>query len=151
LKGLIGAVVAILFGIAVPLVLLEIGLRLFAPQPKAINISEGHPVYGWRNRPGPRGLFQTPEFPLEARIAALGPPCREVTRATPPGTWRILGLGVSFAFGHGVAADSCFLAVAERDLDARSRAAGGPRVEILNTGVGKWGTSQEYLYLMHEG
>ncbi len=149
-KTLVAAAV-VLIGLLVPLVLLEIGLRIFAPQPHAVNVSEWHPVYGWHNRPGAHGFFQTPEFRMEVRIDSLGLRYREVTRRKPTGTYRILGLGDSFAFGHGVAADSCFLAVAERILDARSRAAGGPRVEILNTGVGKWGTAQEYLYLMHEG
>jgi hypothetical protein len=151
LRNALGAVAVALFGLLLPLVVLEIGLRVFAPQPHAVNISEWHPVYGWRNRPGARGFFQTPEFRMDVRIDSLGLRYREVTRAKPPGTYRILGLGDSFAFGHGVALDSCFLAVAERTLDERSRAASGPRVEILNTGVGKWGTAQEYLYLVREG
>ncbi|TMQ57951.1 MAG: hypothetical protein E6K72_03140 [Candidatus Eisenbacteria bacterium] len=151
LRMVLGAVAAVLFGLLAPLVLLEIGLRIFAPQPHAINISEWHPVYGWRNRPGAHGFFQTREYRMEVRIDSLGLRFREVTRSKPAGTYRILGLGDSFAFGHGVAADSGFYAVAERALDARSRAAGGPRVEIVNTGVGKWGTAQEYLYLTREG
>ncbi|MBI1796937.1 MAG: SGNH/GDSL hydrolase family protein [Candidatus Eisenbacteria bacterium] len=138
-------------GLIVPLALIEIGLRLFAPQPLAVNVSAWDPHYGWRNRPGTHGFFRTSEYRMEVSIDSLGLRDREMSRAKPPGTWRILGLGDSFAFGHGVAADSCFLKVAERFVDHRSRAAGGPRVEVLNSGVGKWATAQEYLYLEHEG
>jgi hypothetical protein len=138
-------------GLLLPLMLVEAGLRLFAPQPLAVNVSEWDPHYGWRNRPGTRGFFQTSEYRMEVAIDSLGLRDAEVSRAKPPGTYRILGLGDSFAFGHGVAADSCFLSVAERRLDERSRAAGGPRVEVLNSGVGKWSTTQEYLYLLREG
>lgn len=138
-------------GLLLPLVLIEIGLRLFAPQPLAVNVSEWDPHYGWRNRPGTTGFFRTSEYRMAVRIDSLGLRDEETTRAKPPGTFRILGLGDSFAFGHGVAADSCFLSVAEQELDRLSRGRGGPRVEVLNAGVGKWATAQEYLYLMREG
>jgi hypothetical protein len=138
-------------GLLFPLLLAEIGLRLFAPQPLAVNVSEWDPHYGWHNRPGTTGFFRTSEYRMEVRIDSLGLRDEETTRAKPPGTFRILGLGDSFAFGHGVSVDSCFLSVAERDLDRFSRSRGGPRVEVLNAGVGKWATAQEYLYLMREG
>lgn len=145
------AILITAISIVVPLLLIEVGLRLFAPQDTAVNVSEWDPLYGWRNRPGARGFFRTREFRMEVRIDSLGLRDDETTWAKPAGTWRILGLGDSFAFGHGVAVDSCFLAVAERALDQRSRARGGPRVEVLNSGVGKWGTAAEFLYLRHEG
>lgn len=148
----VAALIALVtLGLLLPLVLVEIGLRLWAPQPLAVNVSVWDRHYGWRNQPGTRGFFRTAEYRMEVRIDSLGLRDEETTRAKPPGTFRILGLGDSFAFGHGVAADSCFLSVAERALDRRSRAAGGPRVEVLNAGVGKWSTAQQYLYLIREG
>jgi hypothetical protein len=146
-EGLAVAVAAVI----VPLVLLEIGFRLFAPQPTALNVSQWDAEYGWRNHPGARGFFRTREFRMEVRIDSLGLRDDETTWAKPPGTYRILGLGDSFGFGHGVAVDSCFFTIAERELDARSHAAGGPRVEVVNSSVGKWGTTAEYLYLKKEG
>ncbi|MEO5618690.1 MAG: SGNH/GDSL hydrolase family protein [Candidatus Eisenbacteria bacterium] len=143
------AVVAV--SLIVPLLVLEAGLRLFAPQTTAVNVSEWDPSYGWRNRPGARGFFRTPEFNMQVRINSLGLRGDETTVDKPPGTFRLLGLGDSFAFGHGVAVESCFVSVAGRTLDERSRAARGPRVEFLNAGVGKWGTAAELLYLEREG
>src|SRR5262245_41650288 len=96
-------------GLFLPLMLVEAGLRLFAPQPLAVNRSEWDAHYCWRNRPRTRGFFQTSEYRMEVVIDSLGLREREVTRVKPPATFRILGLGDSFAFGHGVAADSCFL------------------------------------------
>lgn len=137
--------------LGIPLILIEIGLRLFAPQTLALNVSEWDPNYGWRNRPGARGFFQTPEFRFDIKVNSLGHRGGETSRVKPPRTFRILGLGDSFALGHGVDGDSCFLAVAERELERRAAAGGGRRVEVLNAGVGKWGTAQEYLYLTREG
>ena len=151
LRALIEGAAVMAIALFVLLVLLEIGLRLFAPQPTALNVSEWDAEYGWRNRPGARGFFRTPEFRMEVRIDSLGLRDEETTREKPAGTWRILGLGDSFAFGHGVAVDSCFFSIVERDLDARSRARGGPRVEVINSGVGKWGTIAEFLYFRKEG
>ena len=143
------AVVAV--SLIVPLLILEVGLRVFAPQPTAVNVSEWDPNYGWRNRPGARGFFRTPEFNMPVRINSLGLRDDETTREKPAGTFRLLGLGDSFAFGHGVAAESCFISVAERELGELSRSAGGPRIEFLNAGVGKWGTAAELIYLEREG
>jgi hypothetical protein len=137
--------------LGIPLILVEIGLRLFAPQTLALNVSEWDPNYGWRNRPGARGFFSTPEFRFEIQVNSLGHRGPETARAKPPGTFRILGLGDSFALGHGVDVDSCFLSVTERELERRAAMSGGGRIEVLNAGVGKWGTAQEYLYLTREG
>lgn len=148
----LGSALAVaLVSLIVPLLILEVGLRVFAPQTTAVNVSEWDPNYGWRNRPGARGFFRTPEFNMQVRINSLGLRDDETTREKPAGTFRLLGLGDSFGFGHGVAAESCFISVAERDLDAGSRSSGGPRVEFLNAGVGKWGTAAELLYLEREG
>jgi lysophospholipase L1-like esterase len=135
----------------VTLLLLELGFRLFAPQPTALNVSQWDPNYGWRNRPGERGFALFSFFRMEVQINSLGMRDHETTWEKPPDTYRILGLGDSFAFGYGVAEDSCFLSVAERELAVLSEAHGGPRVEVLNSGVTKWGTAQEYLYLQREG
>ena len=157
-RGISGIVREIALGLLVAagvtlvvLVLLEIGFRVFAPQNTALNVSQWDPTYGWRNRAGARGFFRTPEFRMEVRINALGMRDDETTREKPAGTFRILGLGDSFAFGHGVAAESCFFSITERELSARSQAGAGPRVEVLNTGVGKWGTVAQFLYFRNEG
>ena len=59
-----------------------------------------------------------------------------------PGKFRVLVLGDSFTEGSQVAEDQLFTAHLEA---ARSD------WEVLNTGVGSYGTVQQYLYLVSEG
>jgi hypothetical protein len=66
---------------------------------------------------------------------AFGMRDRPYTRRKPPGTARIAFIGDSIGAGWGVPDDYGFEARLERALDARSRAAGGPAVEILNFAV----------------
>jgi hypothetical protein len=47
--------------------------------------------------------------------------------AKPAGTWRLLTIGDSFMFGHGVADDSTCARILERTLDR-----GAPRIEVVN-------------------
>jgi hypothetical protein len=56
----------------------------------------------------------------------------------PPGSRRILALGDSFTEG---------VQVGEADLFTARIAAAEPTLEVLNAGVGGYGTVQEYLYL----
>jgi hypothetical protein len=59
----------------------------------------------------------------------------------PAGVRRVLALGDSFTFGHAVEAAEAWPAVLEALLNAR----GGPRYEVINAGVGGYGTGQELL------
>lgn len=59
-----------------------------------------------------------------------------------PGTYRILMLGDSTTFGWGVAQDQTIAKQLERALNS-SPSAQGRRFEVLNAGVGNYGTVQE--------
>jgi hypothetical protein len=60
---------------------------------------------------------------------------RDTALAKPPDTLRIAVLGPSHVMGSGVGDGETFADFLERDLDTRSRAAGGPHVEVLNFGI----------------
>src|SRR5262249_42260753 len=64
----------------------------------------------------------------------------------PPGTVRIAVLGDSYVSAVQVAWDSTFVVLLQRRLEACG-AFPGRRVEVLNFGVGGYGTAQEYLTL----
>ena len=63
-----------------------------------------------------------------------------------PGTLRVLALGDSFAFGHGVRADEAYPKALERLL-----ARPGRPVEVLNLGVPGYNTAQELALLRRAG
>jgi hypothetical protein len=70
----------------------------------------------------------------------------EVSLAKPPGTYRIALLGDSFIEAFEVPYDSTVGEVLERRLSALR----GTPVEVLNFGVGGYGTTQELLTLRHK-
>ena len=95
-------------------------------------------VSGWTNRPSFSYRHMTPEFAVDLhtnsqgfRVSALG---EEYLRMKPPGTFRILLLGPSFAYGWGVNFEDTFGVQLQRILE-KSQFASGRSIEVLNHGV----------------
>src|SRR5205823_5067020 len=82
---------------------------------------------------------------------ALGMRDREYATAKPPKTFRIALVGDSIAAGWGVGDGEGFEPVLERRLDARSRASGGPAVEVLNFAVPGHGPGQRWEHFTRVG
>ncbi|MEO8225751.1 MAG: SGNH/GDSL hydrolase family protein [Gammaproteobacteria bacterium] len=68
---------------------------------------------------------------------------REYTVEPAPGTWRVLVLGDSFAFGYGVEDDDVVSAVLEDLLNDRRPATG--RYEVINLAVSGFGQAEELV------
>ena len=97
--------------------------------------------------PGARAfLMGTP-----VEINSQGLRDREFTMAKPSDTYRILILGDSVTFGWGVAQDEAFAKVLERRLNEGPPPGMGPKVEVMNAGVGNYNTSQEVAYFRERG
>ena len=62
---------------------------------------------------------------------------RDYAYVKPPGIKRIITIGDSFTSGVGAENDQTFSSVLERELDLA-----GHRIEVLNTGVGGFGTAE---------
>jgi lysophospholipase L1-like esterase len=69
-------------------------------------------------------------------------------RPKPPGVFRVLLLGDSYAYAQGVEYESSFAAELERRLSAKDR---GAKVEVINSGVPGYNTAQEAAYLAAAG
>lgn len=129
------------------LVLLEIGLRVFAPQivPPLGGLFVADPATGYRLKPNVQVPFRFAEGSTVfvtndqglREAAHLGPPA--------PDHPRLLNLGDSFTFGMGVNADQAFPA-----LLGGVPLAGGP-AESVNAGVFGYGTDNEAAWLRTYG
>ncbi len=151
-KAIGGRLLLIAFGLCFPIFLLEIGVRLIgiapppAPNPA---IWAPHPLFGWWHIPYSGGTFNSDfnEFSAEVRINARGLRDREIGYDNPDGAFRILSLADSFGEALQVdLADTYHKQLEQKLIDELNRP-----VEVINAGVGGWGTDQEAIFYVAEG
>jgi hypothetical protein len=142
---------------ALTVALLEIGLRLFAPQITAegtvrgpeirpdpfTDLFVGDPATTYRNAPGARIPFQQFDE-IDTIFAINSQGLREDHAIGPPAadTLRLLCVGDSFTFGMGVDANQTF-----SHLLTGSRTPDGRPVEAINAGVNGYGPDNEAAWL----
>lgn len=128
------------------LLIAELGLRLFLPQPLLHDPDAflPDPVLGARLKPGFSDKVVTTEFSSMWVVNADG---YRGPRAGERGlrARRVVALGDSFTFGYGVEESETWPRRLEAILDEGPNQDGG--VEVVNLGVGGYGTWQEALYL----
>ncbi len=134
--------VLVVFSLIISAVLLEIALRVYAGLafPKMMVLDDG---LGWRHAANVSKTFEN-EFGEAVLVVQDADGHRGTGHAPekPAGKFRILALGDSFTEGVQVGEEDLFTARLER-ADAR--------LEVINAGVGGYGTVQEYLYLKSAG
>jgi lysophospholipase L1-like esterase len=127
---------------------IEIALRVAWP---SLGSSLGDRVYepddelGFRGRPHATGTFANG---VSFGLNALGFRGREVAVPKPAGTWRLLVLGDSFAFGKGVADGEPFPEVLESRLRERLP---GQALDVVDGGMNGYGTDQQAALLRRVG
>ena len=127
---------------------LELGLRVFVPAHFGTGGSsrfELDPDLIYRLRRRNAVSWSTREFTETSHTDALGLRGVEVGPKRP-GEQRILAIGDSFTFGHGVQDDETYPAVLERRLRGR-----GYDVRAQNAGVPGYSTDQAYTYFVRDG
>jgi hypothetical protein len=136
--------------LVVPLVLLEIGLRIAGPllpgDYQTASFVETHPAFGRRNRPG-EGWKKTSEYTSWVEVSAKGLRGPDTEFAKPPGELRVLVLGDSFTFAEQVNLPETFV---QRLEDQLNRTCPNP-YRVLNAGSNGWATANELIYLAKEG
>lgn len=159
------AAMALLLGILGSAMLIEAALRLFDP------IGRNYEVefqryrdlalrYAWHDRPAAEidldgtlyrhhGGLDLDLGSFRLRTNALGFRGPEVALDKPVGTFRIVVLGDSVAFGWGVDDEVTFLRRFEREL--AQTAVDGVRFEVVNTGHPMYDTTQELALLREIG
>lgn len=152
LQKLLARLGLLALGLFVPFLLIEGGVRLLklAPPPEPNPaIWEPHPLFGWWHIPNSGGLFHSSynEFEAEVRINARGLRDREIGYDNPTGALRILSLADSFGEALQVNLEQTYY----KQLETLLGDSLGRPVEVINAGVGGWGTDQEAIFYVAEG
>ncbi len=152
LKNFVGRLALLVVGLLLPLLLIEGGVRLLrlAPPPEPNPaIWQPHPLFGWWHIPYSGGLFHSSynEFEAEVRINARGLRDREIGYDNPAGALRILSLADSFGEALQVNLEQTY----HKQLETLLGDSLGRPVEVINGGVGGWGTDQEAIFYVAEG
>lgn len=142
LGNLLLAATAVLVSLLVAEGLARFALPDWAPTESDRRFWHHDPLLGWAHRPGEAGYQVHPEFRVRVEINELGMRDGTYSESPAPGKRRILALGDSFTFGHGVERAEIFHEL----LEARH-----PDWEILNAGVSGYGTDQQWLYYRERG
>jgi len=138
-KRIVGRGLIMLAGGVVALAALEAALHVAFPRMRLLT---RHERLGSIPRPNMNGrtTFGGYERVVHITTNSLGLRGPEIG-PKPAGVRRVLALGDSFTFGHAVEASEAWPAVLQELLDAR----GGPRYEVVNAGIGGYGTAQQLL------
>lgn len=101
-------------------------------------------VVGWRMKPGIYEQKPTRSYVrIDYYINKLGLRNREIDTVKDRETKRIIILGDSFTFGHAVKNEGLFTTQLEKFLNET----GSTKYEIINAGIPKYGTAQEWLLM----
>lgn len=100
-----------------------------------IGITESDSLLGWRHKPRSTGKHYVPySFAVRYHIDEQGNRVTKASYDLP----KILFVGCSYTFGHGVEDDSNYVAILQSKL---------PSFKLVNTAVNAYGTGQAYLTL----
>lgn len=126
----------------------EIVVRVWMPQPMLPRYVTDAP-YGIRNNmPNMSIWHSSSDYRVNVRTNSHGVRNdRDIPYEKTPGTFRIVGLGDSFALGYEVEQEDTYLYQLEKQLHDR----GFTQVEVINLGVSGFGTSEELITLREEG
>ena len=133
---------------------LLVGVALFEVGVRALRIDYNlspnwryHPVLGWSQVPGASYDAHLEGRPLHVSFNSMGFRDDEHQLAKPPGVKRIVVIGDSFCEAIQVNLEETFHQQLERLLNADSSA----RWEVINLGVGDFGTAQAWIALNEYG
>src|SRR5689334_11908014 len=130
---------AVAFGVLIGLLACEFAIRIFAPQQLVSDIVTGDNDVDYRLRPNARGEMSSPEYAVTLRVNSLGFRGEEVSANKTPGIRRVLFLGDSYTFGHGLVENETLPAVVGQALQKKLPG----QYEVINGGVYGYSTANE--------
>jgi len=144
-RALLSNVLLLTGSIAILFAGLEVAARLIRKEPGepvAAQYTEFDPTLGWRHRPRAIAHFPQGDYAINSR----GLRDQERALEAPPGTFRMMLLGDSFAEGFSVAFEDSAAQVLERSLTPKDCA-----IEVVAAGTVGYSTDQEYLFYRDVG
>ena len=134
------------------ILLLLCGLEGFARiflgvQPKAERFQLSHEL-GWEWTPGYDTVETYHGVDYRMTISDQGLRNEEIAVPKPPNTYRIIAVGDSVTEGPGVELSGTFVKLLERSLRTANLAR---KIEVVNAGIGDYGTQQELIWLRERG
>lgn len=133
----------ILGSLIVALLVAELAVRMIFPQPTGITHQDRYGL--GMHYPGITRYL--PQFGHDVTFNSVGMRDVEHPLAKPPGVFRILLLGDSFMEALQVPFEESLPYLVEQELQKRT----GKKIELINAGVGGWGTDDELRYLTSYG
>lgn len=141
-----------IFSVVLTLLALDGLVRIFSPQDLRFNFTQWDEYVGFVNIPEIEGTTVHSDYLMKVRINSKGLRDREFEYQKEPGTYRIGVFGDSFTFGEGVQNNETFPKLLEDLLRADERLNRADRkIEVLNFGIGKTGTSHQFALYRKEG
>ena len=120
----------------------EFIVRLWFPQPMLPRYVTEAPYKIRMNQPNMSYWHTSPEYHVNIRTNSRGLRSdKEIPYEKPGGTFRIVGLGDSFAMGYEVDLEDTYLYRLEEELHKR----GVKDVEVVNLAVSGFGTAEELI------
>lgn len=127
----------------------ELAVRIFCPQVQTEPLFQYNEDTITSLRKNATVISTGPEYKVTYMMNSKGLRSPEYSYPKDKGIIRILGLGDSYTFGIGVEEKDTYLKKLEEMLAARFQKE--RKIEMINTGVGGWGTTQQLIYLQKEG
>ncbi|MDM8528433.1 hypothetical protein QUF58_09510 [Anaerolineales bacterium HSG24] len=152
LSSFITNLLLMLISLGLTLLVLEGLVRVAGLAPPAMpnpTIWQPHPLFGWWHIPHSGGMFHSDynEFSAEVRINDHGLRDGVIGYDNPTNALRVLSLADSFGEALQVELADTY----HKQLQVRLEESLEKPVQVLNAGVGGWGTDQEAIFYVAEG
>lgn len=143
----------VVIGTVTALIIGEISLRFyFYGAPTLPDLNSGsdlriaHRTRGWTLAPSKSAWYQTVDYQILVETNSKGLRDDEHSYSKDQNTYRIVLLGDSYMEAYQVDFEESLSKLLETILTSKEK-----KVEVINLGVGGYGTTQQYLYLIEEG
>jgi lysophospholipase L1-like esterase len=129
-------------------VVLEVSARVLLGVEPKLERMQLHPQLGWQWTPGYDTIETYYGVDYRMKISSQGLRDKEITIPKPPDTYRIIAVGDSITEGPGAELGETFVKQLESLLQIQNPTR---EIEVINAGVGDYGTEQEYIWLREYG